>query len=263
MTPMQNAGKKLSHACIIESQSARERESLALKTAQEFLCSSSGKRPCGACRDCRKVEGGIHPDLIYINRARDSEGKPRRELYVDQIRAVIADASILPNEAGRKVYLFPEADLMNENAQNAMLKLLEEPPAHAAFILCAANAGSFLPTILSRCERFSVNGEDETAESPLSADFIRTAAEGKREELIRFCTANENMNTQGARAFLDGTRALVSEMLCMRAPDLGLSRRGMAHLLGELEKAGEYLDANVGVKHIFGFLQTLDLNKLK
>lgn len=260
---MQNTEKKLFHACIVESQSARAREALALKLAQELLCSGSGKRPCGVCRDCRKVEGGIHPDLIYINRVRDSEGKPRRELYVDQIRAVIADASILPNEAGRKVYLFPEADLMNENAQNAMLKLLEEPPAHAAFILCATNAGSLLETIRSRCERFSVNDEEEATESPLSGDFIRTAAQGRREELIRFCTANEDMNTQSARAFLDGARALVSEMLCMRAPGCGLSRRGMAYLLGELEKAAGYLDANVGVRHIFGFLQTLDLQKLK
>ncbi len=260
---MQNTEKKLSHACIVESQSASAREALALKLAQELLCSGSGKRPCGVCRDCRKVESGIHPDLIYINRARDSEGKPRREIYVDQIRAVIADASILPNEAGRKVYLFPEADLMNENAQNAMLKLLEEPPNHAAFILCAANAGSLLETILSRCERFSVNGDDAPSESPLPADFIDAAALGRREELIRFCTANEGMTTQSARAFLDGARALVLDMLCMRAPARSLSRRGMAYLLGELERAAVYLDANVGVRHIFGFLQTLDLLKLK
>lgn len=260
---MSNAGKKLFHACVIQSPSAEARERLALRTAQELLCSGGGKRPCGVCRDCRKVVGGIHPDLIYINRARDSEGKPRREIYVDQIRAVIADAPVAPNEAERKVYLFPEADLMNENAQNAMLKLLEEPPEHAAFILCTANAGSLLETIRSRCELFSVNAEDAPAEDTLAAEFIRAAAEGDRAELIRFCTKNEGMSTQDARAFIKSAARTAADMLCMRAPDLGLSRRGMAQLLAELDTAAKYLDANVGVRHVFGALQTLELQKLK
>lgn len=260
---MSNAEKKLFHACVIESPSAEARARLALRTAQELLCSGTGKRPCGVCRDCRKAESGIHPDLIYINRTRDGEGKPRREIYVDQIRAVIADAPVLPNEAERKVYLFPEADLMNENAQNAMLKLLEEPPEHAAFILCAANAGSLLETIRSRCERFSVNAEDAPEEDALAGEFIRAAAGGDRAELIRFCTRNEGMSAQEARSFIKSASRLAADMLCMRAPSSGLSRRGMAQLLEALDTAAEYLDANVGVRHVFGALQTLELQKLK
>lgn len=262
MTSMEMFEKGLSHACIIQSQDRDAARNLALERAMALLCGSEGPRPCRECRDCRKVAGGVHPDLIFVDRALDSEGKPRREIYVGQIRAVIAEASILPNEAGRKVFVFPEADFMNENAQNAMLKLLEEPPAHAAFILCVSSMGSLLDTIISRCEKITVNSRIQTQESGLAAEFIAAAA-GSREALLSFCAANGNMNSQNAREFLDSLRSLLSDMLCFREPDHGLSRRGMAHLLDEVESLSVYLDANVGVKHVFGYLQTLDRQKLK
>ena len=78
-------------------------------------------KPCGVCRDCRKVAAGIHPDLITVRRLEDDKGRPRREIVVDQIRAVNQAAWILPNEAQRKVYLIAEADKMNPAAQNAAL----------------------------------------------------------------------------------------------------------------------------------------------
>lgn len=254
--------KGLPHACIIESQDRDASLSLALERAMALLCSSDGPRPCRECRDCRKAAGGVHPDLIFVNRALDSEGKPRREIYVDQIRAVIAEAAILPNEAGRKVFVFPEADFMNENSQNAMLKLLEEPPAHAAFILCVSSAGSLLDTIISRCEKLTVNSRTQAQDTGLAAEFIE-AAVSSRAALLSFCAANGNMNSRSAREFLDSLCALLSGMLCFREPDCGLSRRGMAYLLDEAEKMRAYLEANVGVKHVLGYMQTLDRQKLK
>ena len=80
---------------------------------------------------------GIHPDVALVERAADKSGKLRREITVDQIRALAVDAAVLPNEADGKVYIFPEADTMNIAAQNAFLKLLEEPPKGVMFLLCA------------------------------------------------------------------------------------------------------------------------------
>lgn len=253
------SGKKAfsSHACLIESPSVQAREDAALELSSAMLCSSdSPEKPCGVCRDCRKIRNGTHPDVIYIRRELDSEGKPRREIYVEQIRALSTDALILPNEAERKVYVIPEAEYMNVPAQNALLKLLEEPPKHVAFILCAASRENLLETIISRCERHTINEDEPVPESELASEFIRAVSTGKPEDLIRFCTANEGMDTASAKEFIASASALVSDMLLMRAPGAGLERRELKRLLELLGTAETYLRVNVGVKHIFGLLQT-------
>ena len=141
------------HSYIIsgDGDAARSR---AREMAAAALCESSGAKPCRACRHCRKVfQGafpGIHPDVALVERAADKSGKLRREITVDQIRALAVDAAVLPNEADGKVYIFPEADTMNIAAQNAFLKLLEEPPPNWMFILVASRLERLLPTILSR-----------------------------------------------------------------------------------------------------------------
>jgi len=125
------------------------------------------QRPCGHCPQCRKAQGGIHPDIAWIAGA--GEGKP---INVDQVRALRSDAYIRPNEGERKVYILEGADRMNASAQNAMLKLLEEGPAYAAFLLLSENAGGILETVRSRCEELDlVPVPPAEAERWLSAHF--------------------------------------------------------------------------------------------
>ena len=138
----------LLHSYIVVSQSEQARERLALDLTAAMLCRSDGVRPCRACRDCRKVYDHVHPDVIYVEP--DRSGKIP-VIKVDQIRSVAATAYILPSEAEKKVYVLRQAELMNLNAQNAFLKLLEEPPRSAAFILAAASPDSLLTTVRSRC----------------------------------------------------------------------------------------------------------------
>ena len=138
----------LLHSYIVASQSEQARDRLALDLAAAMLCRSDGVRPCRTCRDCRKVYDGVHPDVIYV--APDPDAKVPT-IKVDQIRSVAATAYILPSEAEKKVYVLRQADTMNLNAQNAFLKLLEEPPQSAAFILAAASPELLLPTVRSRC----------------------------------------------------------------------------------------------------------------
>ncbi len=143
-------GRGLGHAYIISGAKGSGKHTLAGLMAAAMVCHQKGEnRPCGTCAPCRKAASGIHPDIVIIAGA---EGKP---ISVDQVRTLRSDAHIRPNEAERKVYLLERADRMNQSAQNAMLKLLEEGPSYAAFLLLAENGGALLTTIRSRCE--SVN----------------------------------------------------------------------------------------------------------
>lgn len=149
----QEGGRGLSHAYILSGPAGSGRHTLARLLCGAMLCTaSSGERPCGRCAPCRKVSSGVHPDVTVISGP--GEGKP---ITVDQVRALRSDAYIRPNEGERKIYLLEQADRMNQSAQNAMLKLLEEGPAYAAFLLLAENAGGVLETVRSRCETLTLD----------------------------------------------------------------------------------------------------------
>ena len=157
----QEEGRGLSHAYILSGPAGSGKHTLARLLCGAMLCTAPAqRRPCGHCGPCKKVFSGIHPDVAVI--AGPAEGKP---ITVDQVRQLRADAYIRPNEGERKVYLLEGADRMNASAQNAMLKLLEEGPAYAAFLLLAENGGGVLQTVRSRCEELSLTpvppGESE------------------------------------------------------------------------------------------------------
>lgn len=148
----QEEGRGLSHAYILCGPAGSGRHTLARLLAAALVCSGpEGGRPCGVCPHCKKAAAGIHPDITLVTGP--GEGKP---ITVDQVRAVRADAYVRPNEAQRKVYILEHAQQMNASAQNAMLKLLEEGPAYAAFLLIADNGGGLLQTVRSRCEQLDL-----------------------------------------------------------------------------------------------------------
>ena len=120
------SAEEIRHAYILASPSADASFQAAAEIAGAAVCLGRPPLPCGYCSACRKVTARSHPDIQVISRLEDDKGKKKRELTVDQIRAVSSDAAILPNEAPRKVYIFREAETMNTEAQNAALKLLEE-----------------------------------------------------------------------------------------------------------------------------------------
>lgn len=141
----ETARRGLSHAYIISGPAGSGKKTLAGLLAAALVCSGGGEIPCGHCSGCKKAMAGIHPDISAI-------GTDGKDITVSQVRALRSDAYIKPNEAGRKVYLIHRAQSMNQSAQNAMLKLLEEGPSYAAFLLLAENAAALLPTVRSRCE---------------------------------------------------------------------------------------------------------------
>ena len=141
----QEKGRGLSHAYLISGPAGSGKRTLARLLAAAMVCTGAGEKPCGGCAACRKVFGGIHPDVIQV-------GADGKDISVGQAREARSDAYIRPNEGERKVYLFHNAQDMTPAAQNALLKLLEEGPAYAAFLLLAENPGAVLTTIRSRCE---------------------------------------------------------------------------------------------------------------
>ena len=144
----------LSHAYLITGGSPEGRTRLMGRMAAAYLCEGPNP-PCGVCRACRKAAAGTHPDIVRTTPAPD-----KQEITVDQIRALRADAYIRPNEGRRKVYLIDPADAMNPAAQNALLKVLEEGPAYAAFLLSAGQPGRLLDTVRSRCEPLPLPPEE-------------------------------------------------------------------------------------------------------
>ena len=171
----------LSHAYILSGPPGSGRHTLARLLAAAMVCTAPpAERPCGRCAACRKVNEEIHPDVITLAGA--GENKP---ISVDQVRALRADAYIRPNEGERKVYLLERAEEMNASAQNAMLKLLEEGPPYAAFLLLAENSSALLQTVRSRCEELALAPvSPQEGEQWLSRRFPNRAAEERRQAAL-------------------------------------------------------------------------------
>lgn len=137
---------KVSHAYILNGEKGSGKKMLASVFAQALQCEEEGQESCGSCKSCRQAESGNHPDIIRI-----THDKPN-SISVDEIRdQLVNDVQIKPYSGKYKIYIMPEAEKMTVQAQNALLKTIEEPPVYAVIILLTSNAPSLLPTILSRC----------------------------------------------------------------------------------------------------------------
>ncbi|MCR4842166.1 MAG: DNA polymerase III subunit delta' [Eubacterium sp.] len=153
--------ERISHAYILEGDEGSGKKLIARTFAKTIQCEVGGLTPCGKCHSCLQMESGSQPDVIYVNH--ENPGL----ISVDEIRNQITkDISIRPYSSPRKIYIVDEAQKMNEQAQNALLKTLEEPPEYAVIMLLTSNAETLLPTIRSRCVTLKL--------TPLSDEQVRT-----------------------------------------------------------------------------------------
>lgn len=137
---------KVSHAYILNGEKASGKEFIARIFAQTLQCEAGGTEPCGECRSCKQSQTNNQPDIIRV-----THEKPGT-ISVDDIRTQVNnDIAIKPYSSKYKVYIINEAEKMTVQAQNALLKTLEEPPAYAVIILLVSNINALLQTILSRC----------------------------------------------------------------------------------------------------------------
>ena len=253
-----STGDRIPHACLICAPSAEADLQKAKELAAAAVCSGTGKKPCGICRDCRKVEAGVHPDVTVIGRLADDKGKQKQNITVDQIRELSADAVVLPNEAARKVYILDEAETMNPAAQNAALKLLEEPPAGVVFLLCATKPMQLLATVRSRCATVKLAGAEADAPSEeaqaLASGYLKAVNTLDLAQLFRWCSQNEGMDAQTMTAFLDALRDRLADMLTGRVKGGRLTKADLLRLCGLADRCTAYLKVNTNVKQLFGLL---------
>ncbi len=145
---------RISHFYLISGPAGSGKHTLARLLGAALLCRET-KKPCLQCSACRKVMANTHPDFITVD---DPE---KKTVPVDLIRQARADIYVQPNESERKIYLFPRAQDMGIPGQNALLKVLEEPPAYGVFLLLTDNPEALLPTVRSRCTELKLSALPE------------------------------------------------------------------------------------------------------
>ncbi len=190
------------HALLIDGAGEVQRESLSRLAAKMIVCSNKERTPCGACENCRKTDENIHPDIITVKKPDD------KKFFVKaDVKKIVADAYLTPNEATKKVYIISEIHNMNEESQNLLLKILEEPPSYTAFVLTSQNANAVIGTVLSRVVRLRLGKAEDSAYSEKAIETVKA---------LSFAVSSPyEFEKVKATAALEGNKALTAEVLSL------------------------------------------------
>ena len=249
---------RLSHSFLITGPKGSGRHTLALILAAAMQCTAGDSRPCGECRQCRKVLSGVHPDVITVD---DAEHKG---VAVSVVREARDDLYIKPNEGRRKIYLFPRAKDLNLSGQNALLKVMEEPPEYGAYLLLAENPAQLLPTVRSRCVELTLTPLSEEVCIPaLRRRFPQAEEDRLRAAYLRsggFYGQAASVLEQGdallpqTEAFADAYRK--KDRLALAQVLVPMERLKREQLLPILEQWSELLQAALSARSGIPALQT-------
>ena len=250
---------KISHAYILTGEAGTGRKSIANAFSMALLCEKGGKEPCMVCHSCKQVLSGNHPDLIYVKHEKPNS------IGVDDIREQINDTIMIrPYSSYYKIYIVDEAEKMTVQAQNALLKTIEEPPSYAVIILITTNQEAFLPTILSRCVQLKLKPlKDFTVKSYLVEHL--GVAEKEAEICAAFARGNlgKAIHLASSDAFKElyyKIMALVKNVDSMDIVDLMDRIREMKELNFDI---GEVLDMlQLWYRDVLMFKVTKDMNLL-
>ena len=154
-----------SHAYIFEGPSGMYRHEAARLFANALVCEHSKSAPCGECRSCIEARAGTNPDIITVEHDKGADGKPKKSIGAESARKAVSSTYIKPFNSKRKIYIIPDGENMTAEAQNTLLKTLEEPPEYVVFIIIVPSVQNLLPTVVSRAEVISF--------TPVSSEKIR------------------------------------------------------------------------------------------
>ena len=220
------ASDRLSHCYLIAGPAGSGKRTLARLLTAAMECTAGSARPCGRCLQCRKVLDGVHPDVITV------DDPTKKTVTVDQIRKARTDVYVKPNEGLRKVYVFPRAAEMNAAAQNALLKVIEEPPDYAAFLLLTEAAERLLPTIRSRAVPLQLS---PLSEAEGTAELARRFPDRGRAELAEAWSRSEGWLGRAAQLLGEG-ESLAPETRVFADCFARRDKLGLTELLVPLER---------------------------
>ena len=214
---------KLSHAVLLDGGTQQERLQIARDTARALVCSGN-EPPCGICAHCKKSASDMHPDIMLF-----SGGTTVGSFKIDTVREIRQAAVVMPNEAERKVFILENAESMGNGAQNALLKILEEPPKYVSFILTCASQTQLLPTILSRVSVYTLDAaaqadlsEHEQSARSAAEQLLLAASEQNEVSVLQTCAAFEK-NKEAFRLCCAQLAQCASEALQNKIADVPAS----------------------------------------
>ncbi len=195
------AEKRIPHAIIIEGDAGTGRHTLAKFLSLSVLCDGKDA-PCGSCKNCNLINSASHPDVSVI-----SPQDNKKNISVSQVRELKEEAYIKPHQANKRVFIIDCADSMNPQSQNALLKVLEEPPQTVMFILIVESKSALLDTIISRCVVLSLTAP----EFSIGFDYIKSKTD-KDGDLIKQALESSQNNIGKALEILSGSLGTKTEV---------------------------------------------------
>lgn len=235
------------HAILIDGGTESERLELARLAARMTVCENKDRTPCGECEHCRKARENVHPDIITVSKRED-----RKTFAKDDVREMVADAYLTPNEADTKVFIISELQQMTEESQNLLLKILEEPPSYTSFVLTSLTSNAVIGTVLSRVVRLRL-------EKAIQAEYSEKAT-AIIEKLIEAVLSPYEYDRVEATAQMDGNKALTVEVLdllcCVLRDAIALKSDGKA-LLSDFLSQSEKLSAHLGLGKLMEMYDTV------
>ncbi len=237
---------RVPHAFLIESEDNAQALELAWYIAALCVCTGQG-RPCGQCRECRLTAGKNHPDIALVE---PESGK--KMITVAAVRELRGNAYVKPHSAESKVFIISGAERMNAQAQNALLKVLEEPPTGVHFVLTAGSRAKLLPTVNSRCVLLSVNQsatENDSKAAAAAKEFVQKMFACTEAELLRLLYPFEK-NRVSADEFFD---CLEREITAEAKKSVGNTSRlrRLNALFSDIAEYKKQLTLNVNLSLLF------------
>ena len=232
------ASQRIPHAIMIEGEDFEKNLDLAMYIAAAAVCGRDNA-PCGECKECHLAEVGSHPDITHVSAL---DGK--KFLSVAQIREVRADAFVKAHSGAHRVFIIENAQRMNEQAQNALLKVLEEPPQNVIFILIVPSKTMLLDTIISRCVLLSMNTQnaDNGEQIDMANKFIDLMFSGSEYDMLALLAPLEKSRTDTEAFF--STLALCAEK---RLKNHSGNARALDRLFDDTKYYSDLLATNINL----------------